>query len=131
MSELYRMTEEAKQRIHREKYASPEEVAAFFLGLGESDGLRDLIKTSLVAATNKGDYETSIRIDMPERIMRTMISGTMMWAHYVQQRPSYAKFFSQLFGSISEARISKIDVVYQPAPAVWVTLNWYYTADMY
>jgi hypothetical protein len=131
LNELRRKTEEAEQRIRRERFASPEEIAAFFQDLQKSDKFRDLIKTSLIAATNDGKYDTCIQIDMPERMIRSLICGTMSWKYYVEYEPSYSKFFSQLFGSITEARISKIDVRYQPSPTLWVTLNWYSTADMY
>lgn len=131
IKELQAKTDAAKERIHREKYASQEEMDEFFAGMAAGP-LPDRIKSEIENAANAGKSEVDVRLLLPRRILWGLSLNVSKsdWVSYKKYYPSQAKRIAAFFAGITEAHIHRLDsrgysLDSAEEPCLWVKLEWY------
>lgn len=130
--QLIQKTEEAQARIHRETYATTEDIDAFFAELKRDSQQMAVLQSSVTVKSNKGEWQCWIRIGMTARMIRGLGLGySSNWLDFERHRPENAKRFKDLVDQFADVEITSIDVrgmnpkVVIEEPAVWLMLDWH------
>lgn len=102
-------TREARRRIHAEKYASFEEVEAWFQNI-VSERYHESLRKEVLDAVHAGKIVASLRIPLPTRIYHTICGSrcSYFWESYARDVPQYAKIIREFIQKVAEVEIRNL-----------------------
>ena len=127
--ELRAKTLQAKERIHRATYATPEDVQAFFEDISE-ETIRNL-QQMILNRVHSGLSEAYLTLSVPRRVFRSLNIGTSKyWDMYETAQPFPASCIRTFVQKVADVTIKCIsyneianDEAY-PTQTLWITVGW-------
>jgi hypothetical protein len=123
---LKEQTRLSLDRIHREKYASNEEIDAFLKSVEENALFKQEIRNDILRAVTQGQYQVHILLNVPLRILRGL--GTFRVGKSFQMYQLIVDWFVRFFKTIAEvnmaAQVRGLDEEGPLTPGISFWLKW-------
>lgn len=132
LDELRAKTETAKQRIHRQTYATQEEVQEFFERIPE-ETIR-IAQQEILARVHAGFYDGRVCMRVPYRVLRSLniLATSQSWESYKDRKP----FYAECIDSFMQQKVAKVTIksivshiinypVANETYPIWIELEWY------
>jgi hypothetical protein len=124
MSDLQEMTKKAADRIHHQRYATPEEVETYFAGIDVGRYQQEIRN-----AAEEGKYSCYLTFHLPNRIGRVLRLPSVVTAYTKRlvDNPN-GHLLDRLLRRIAEIR--PVDVAYylsddeQADSKLWISVDW-------
>lgn len=130
LDELRAKTEAAKQRIHRQTYATQEEVQDFFQRIPVE--MIRILQQTILARVHDGFHDGSLSLHVPYRILRSLsLLPSQTWESYKVQKPFYAECIQSFIQKVADVTIKSVvsHIIDSPDPRgtypIWIELEWY------